>query len=43
MLDGAFAVTMNQDSTLLGLRVGDAADVNKGFDDIVEGVYVVVV
>jgi hypothetical protein len=43
MLDGAFAMAVNKDGALLGLRGTDAADVDEGLDDVVEGVYVVVV
>ncbi len=43
VLDGAFAVAVHQDGTLLCLRDADAADVDEGLDDIVEGVHVVVV
>jgi len=40
---GAFAVAVDEDGALFGLLVGDAADVDERFDDVVEGVYVVVV
>ena len=43
MFDGAFAVAVDDDGALLGLGGGDAADVDEGFDDIVEGVHIVVV
>lgn len=43
VFDGAFAVAVDEDGALLGLLVGDAADVDKRFDDVVEGVDVVVV
>ena len=43
VFDGAFAVAMNQNGALLSLGGADAADVDKSFNDIVEGVYVVVV
>ena len=43
VLDGAFAVAVDEDGALLGLGVRDAADVDEGLDDVVEGVYVVVV
>ena len=40
---GAFAVAVDKDGALLGLGVGDAANVDEGFDDVVEGVDIVVV
>ena len=43
VLDGALTMTMNQDGALLSLLLGVAADVHQGLDDIVEGVYIVVV
>ena len=43
VFDSAFAMAMNQNGALLGLGGADAADVDKSFNDIVEGVYVVVV
>ena len=42
-LDDAFASVVDEDGALLGLFVGVAADVDEGFDDVVEGVVVVVV
>ena len=43
VLDGAFAVAVDKNGALLGLCIGDAASVHKRFDDVVEGVDVVVV
>ena len=42
-LDDAFAGVVNHDGALLGLFEGVAADVDQSFDNIVEGVVVVVV
>ena len=36
VFDGAFAMAMDKDGTLLGLLGSVAADVDEGFDDIVE-------
>ena len=43
VLDGAFAVAVDKNGALLGLSIGDAANVHKRLDDVVEGVDVVVV
>lgn len=43
VLDGALAMAVYKDGTLLGLLCGVAAYVDEGFDDVVEGVHVVVV
>ena len=43
VFDGAFAMAMDKDGTLLGLLGGVAAYVDEGFDDVVESVDVVVV
>lgn len=43
VLDGAFPVAVNQDGALFGLGGRDAADVDKSLDDVVEGVYIIVV
>ena len=43
MFDSAFAVAVHEYSALLCLRGADAADVDKGLDDVIEGVDVVVV
>ena len=42
MFDCAFPVAMDQDGTLFGLFGCVTADVDERFDDIVEGVYVIV-
>ena len=42
MFDGAFPVTVDENGALLSLLGGVAADVDERFDDIVEGVYVIV-
>ena len=42
VLDGAFAVAVDEDGALFRLFGGMAADVDQGFDDIVEGVDIVV-
>ena len=42
VLDGAFAVAVDEDGALLGLLSSVAADVDEGLDDVVEGVHVVV-
>ena len=41
-LDDALAGVVNHDGALLGLLVGVTADIDERFDDIVEGVVVVV-
>ena len=43
VFDGAFALAVDKDGALFGLGIADAADVDKGFDYIVEGMDVVVV
>ena len=43
VFDNAFAGVVDHDGALLGLLVGVPADVDKCFDDIIEGVVVVVV
>ena len=43
MFDGAFAVAVDEDGALLSLGIGDTTDVDEGFDDVVEGVDVIVV
>ena len=43
VFDGAFAASVDDDGALFCLFVGVAADVDKGFDDIIESVHVVVV
>lgn len=43
VFDRAFAVAVDEDGTLLSLGIGDTTDVDEGFDDVVEGVDVVVV
>jgi hypothetical protein len=43
VFDGAFAMAMDKDGTLLSLLGSVAADVDEGFDDIVEGVDIIVV
>ena len=43
VLDGAFAVAMDEDGTLFGLDGRDAADVNECLDDIVESMHVVII
>ena len=43
MLDGAFAVAVYKDGALLGLGIGDAADVHECFDDVVESMDIIVV
>ena len=43
VFDGTFAMAVDENGALLCLGVRDAADVDKGFDDIVERVNIVVV
>ncbi len=40
---GAFSVAMDQNGALFGLLSGVATDVDKGFDDVVEGMDIVVI
>ena len=43
VFDRAFAVAVDEDGALLSLGIGDTTDVDEGFDDVVEGVDVIVV
>ena len=43
MFYGTLAVAVDQNGALLGLGIGDAADVDQRLDDVVEGVDIVVV